>query len=240
MSYERDEAMTCSECHDLLQSQLDGVSDGARAVLDEHLAECPQCREWHAAVRVLEEGLRLLPRPAPPAELAEHLTGRLMADFRSRRRWRMSAAAGAALAASMLLAVLASGWLKPNAVDPWPVTPDANQSIAGKPSPIEGIREGQPPTLPLAVAQAVEGITERITTEAVTPARELLPEALPMPTLGSARLFDETLDPAAAPLREARQGMSAGLEPMTTSARRAVELLLRDLPPMDADPKTGT
>ena len=38
------------------------------------------------------------------------------------------------------------------------------------------------------------------------------------------------LEPAAAPLADARQGLAEGFEPLTTSARRAARLFLRDLP----------
>jgi len=42
--------------------------------------------------------------------------------------------------------------------------------------------------------------------------------------------WEKALDPAAAPLGEARAGLAEGFEPVATSARRAARLFLRDLP----------
>jgi hypothetical protein len=40
-------------------------------------------------------------------------------------------------------------------------------------------------------------------------------------------------------LREAGEGVGDGLEPVTNSARRAVDLFLRELPPMDLGANSG-
>ena len=40
-------------------------------------------------------------------------------------------------------------------------------------------------------------------------------------------------------LRETGESVTAGLEPVADSARRAVGLFFRELPPMEANPKTG-
>ena len=42
------------------------------------------------------------------------------------------------------------------------------------------------------------------------------------------------------PLREAAQGVSASFEPITNSARRAVDLFMREMAPSDTEGKPGT
>jgi hypothetical protein len=52
--------------------------------------------------------------------------------------------------------------------------------------------------------------------------------------------FVQPLEAAAPSLRETGRGMTAGLEPVARSARRAVNLFLRDLPTgAGADDKSG-
>jgi hypothetical protein len=51
---------------------------------------------------------------------------------------------------------------------------------------------------------------------------------VPSPTLPRVDLA--AMEPPTQPLREASEGLSEGLEPVTTSARRAVDLFLRELP----------
>jgi hypothetical protein len=51
---------------------------------------------------------------------------------------------------------------------------------------------------------------------------------VPSPALPNVDLT--AMEPPTRPLREAGEGVSEGLEPVTTSARRAVDLFLRELP----------
>src|SRR5207244_1019716 len=68
---------------------------------------------------------------------------------------------------------------------------------------------------------ALAALTRRTAEEAAGRGRLLLPDvAVPDPWPAVAAL----------PLGGARQGLAEGLEPVTTSARRAVSLFLRDLP----------
>jgi hypothetical protein len=48
------------------------------------------------------------------------------------------------------------------------------------------------------------------------------------------------LDPPSQSLREAGQNVSSGLEPVANSARRAMNLFWRDLPPMEPTKKHGS
>src|SRR5215472_13931052 len=62
-------AMTCHDCKELLQQGLDGETV-AEPGLAAHLAACEECRALRAASQRLQAGVRLLPRPLPPTELA--------------------------------------------------------------------------------------------------------------------------------------------------------------------------
>jgi hypothetical protein len=41
------------------------------------------------------------------------------------------------------------------------------------------------------------------------------------------------LEPGTQSLREAQEGVAVGFEPVTSSARRAVNLFLREIPPLE-------
>src|SRR5260370_41476734 len=76
---------------------------------------------------------------------------------------------------------------------------------------------------------ALAALTRRAAGETLDQSRRLLSDMTP------AVRPDEALQPPPEPptqsLREAGQGVSSGLEPMASSARRAVNLFLRDFQP---------
>ena len=76
---------------------------------------------------------------------------------------------------------------------------------------------------------ALASLTKKTADETVAHGRLLLPTTFSAPPLAT-DAWQQTLDPPAESLREAGQNMSAGLEPMTSSARRAVTLFLRETP----------
>src|SRR5437764_314314 len=116
--------MNCLECQELLQRRLDGQPVPDRAALDGHLASCPECRERHAAVAPLLQGLRALPQADPSPDLAERTSALLLRDRLARRRRRLWG--GVALAASLLLTAAGYLWLNPSRPD---------QPIAKGPTP---------------------------------------------------------------------------------------------------------
>jgi hypothetical protein len=66
--------MSCEETKQALSSYLDDeLSQLARAGCDEHLRQCPVCREELAAVRALTRRLAALPRPVAPPNLASSI-----------------------------------------------------------------------------------------------------------------------------------------------------------------------
>jgi hypothetical protein len=211
--------MNCPDCRDRLQQWFDArTPDAAPPPL------CPVCAEWGVAAGRLDHGLRLLTAPPAPASLAD----RIVASIRARRRRRVRmlfAAAVVAAAATVLLAV----WF--NFPVGQPTKPEVNPPFALKES------EPEPPApsvnLRNSVAQAgsaMASLTSRTADETVAKTRALLPL--------TGDPFRAATTPARPP-RETGESVTASLEPVADSARRAVSLFFRELPPMDAASKTG-
>src|SRR5439155_8345853 len=102
------------------------------------------------------------------------------------------------------------------------------------PTPVEVARD-QPPAeaVPMsdhlaAASSAIASLTKRTTDQAVEPTRKLLPDQVEAPSLNVADRLPRAIDPAAQSLQEVRQGAAAGLEPVTSSARRAFSMFRRE------------
>jgi hypothetical protein len=219
--------MTCRICEDLLQQQL----DGGPALLEQHLHVCPDCAGQAALLRRLIEALPRLTPPAPPAGLADRLARGLLAEARVRRRRllrrRAVAFAGLAAAAGLLVALGVWAW------QPGPVNPD-------QPGPVAVVPGVRPPDAPderaaplrdsvAQAGQAVAALTSRTASDTIDQTASLLP------FVGGSGLeplsnVPAPLEPPLEPLREAADGVGAGLAPVADSARRAVGLFFRDLP----------
>jgi hypothetical protein len=214
--------VNCPDCGDRLQRWLDARTPGAAPPL------CPACAEWSAAAVRLDRGLRLLAAPAPPAYLADRIIARLRAR---RRRVRLLFTAGLVAAAAMVFLTVWLGFPVSKPIESGGIphvfvrAPDPEPSV-----PSVNLRD--------SVAQAgsaMASLTARTADETVAKTKALLPLTVE-PSLGKLDL------PPAAPtrsLRDTGESVTAGLEPVADSARRAVSLFFRELPPMDATPKTG-
>src|SRR5688572_4492540 len=93
--------MNCIDYQDWLQQRLDGAGVVEDTELLQHLAECADCRDTHAAAQRLMDGLHSLPWPAPSADLTQRVVSRVMIDKRRRQVQRVLA-----IAAVLMLAVL--------------------------------------------------------------------------------------------------------------------------------------
>jgi hypothetical protein len=84
---------------------------------------------------------------------------------------------------------------------------------------------------------AVASLARRTANETMSDGQLLVPSV----TLGMppAEVVGPPLESPAQSLRETGQGVATGLEPVTTSARRALDLFLRDIPPVSPEPKAG-
>jgi anti-sigma factor RsiW len=75
--------MNCREFTEFLLDYFDGtLTDAERALFDEHLAECPFCRDYLATYRqtvVLEREAYADPAAAPPASVPEELIRAILA-----------------------------------------------------------------------------------------------------------------------------------------------------------------
>jgi hypothetical protein len=98
--------------------------------------------------------------------------------------------------------------------------------------------EPAPPSLRESVAEArsaVAALTDDLAARTRAQAALLWtaavpPGADPMPALPGVRELEEPLEPAAQSVRESSQGVTASLQTVAGSARRAVSYFLRELP----------
>jgi hypothetical protein len=79
--------MSCEATQEAFSLYVDDrLSLPARAACDEHLRECPVCREQLAQMRSLTRGLAALPRPVPPPDLAVYITNALRTEAGALKR----------------------------------------------------------------------------------------------------------------------------------------------------------
>jgi hypothetical protein len=230
--------MNCLECQDLLQRRLDGLPVPDRAALDRHLAACPECRERHAAVAVLEEGLRALPRPQAPADLAGRTAALVLQDRARRRRRRVWVAV--ALAAGLLLAVGAYRWFGPSRPAERPVVKGpAPEKVEGP----KGAKSGPSLRRDLdEVRDALEALTGQFGDQVRQETRVLRDSAsgfqfVSLDAVPSMAPLSQPLGSTAEGLREGGKGVSAGMRTVSNSARRALGYFLRKTPPLQSAPK---
>jgi hypothetical protein len=221
--------MNCIACEDLLQDRLDGALPGPHAsALAGHLASCPACRQRYAAAGRLREGLQLLPPPALPPGMSRRIVAAVLAEHRGRLHRQRWARAAVGLAAAVLVFVLLDKQRPPLAPPP-PVPPEVAEADAASGSLRETVTEA---------SSAVVNLTRRTADETVGSTRLLLPVMVARAPTDEPPL-PSPMDPPVQSLREAGQGLSAGLEPVTSSARRAFDLFLREVPPMETENKPG-
>ena len=240
--------MNCLDCQAVLQQRLDGLPTLRTPEFDQHLIQCAACRELHGAARLLDEGLRALPRPAAPDGMTARIVQAALADRDlRRRRVRLRLMMTAALAACILL-LMFTGYLLPtkdgkpdnkNAVahhnaprvtpGPAPDKPAPEKPAPDKPAPVLAERADH-------ARQAVARLTERVAGSTREQAETLLALAKPLEVPATLPAWDEPLDPAAQSLREATQTVAEGIEPMTRTARGAWNLFVKELPTFDVNP----
>lgn len=218
--------MNCHAAHDLLNERLDGVPVESPELL-EHLRGCAECRALAAATQRLQDGLRLLTPPAPPPDLAGRIVERVLRDrLRARRRARRRLAVSLALAAGLFIALtLRLDWRMEIPTEKKGDTDAVAKKNSPMPSGNLTLRESM-----REASEAVTALTSQAAGETVERARKLVKAS--RSSLEEVRLAP-TIAPPTESLRQAGEGVSAGLEPVTSSARRAFDLFLRELPPVD-------
>jgi hypothetical protein len=221
--------MNCLECQELIQRCLDGES--AVAERDDwaaHLMICPECRDQYAAAECLLEGLCQLPLFRPPAGLLERICRQVVAErVRAARLRRLLAAS--AMAATFLLACTAMYFGSTRSV--------TTAEMRTQPVPMQ---RSDAPLAALSLHRslqeaglAVVALTRRTADETMGQTRLLLPASVPQASLGNAQEWEQALERPAQSLREIGESVSAGLEPVAISARRAVGFFYRELPAVE-------
>lgn len=242
--------MNCREFAPWLQTWLDNHAAGrsfppARndpPALQEHLSQCQACREQYASAQRLTEGLKLFARPAPPPGLTDRILARTLTDRAARRRgWQRRLYFTYALAASILVMVI-GGYFG----EPGPKKSGDEVSTVQKdppktdPKPVEKPPEKTPEPAPVLaktgdeVKSKVAALTGKLFDKAREDAKHLFAAApaFEFPPMEAGVLPPEPIDPTAS-LRTAGQEISAGLQPVTRSARRAMDSFLRELSTFD-------
>lgn len=241
--------MNCLESEEWLHQYLDGEPLRlAHVELDRHLAECDRCRELHTLAHRLNVGLRQSSPPKPLIGLAERITTNLLAQHRRARRVRIVIRFAAPLAASLLVAVLYCLVRMPARLDrPRDAVSSASARNTSQESQTEVHRDSAAETsgkLSLQrkleeAGEAVAALTRRAADETLDQGRTFLPVILPDPAGREVSLPLPKMSPAAEPFQDMTEGITGGLEPVTASARRAVDLFLHEIPPIGSERKQG-
>ncbi|HTU91860.1 MAG TPA: hypothetical protein VMF69_17390 [Gemmataceae bacterium] len=217
--------MNCRLTDEFLQQSLDGTPIESPEWLA-HLHHCADCRALASTARRLQDGLRLLPSPLPPPDLSQRIVQRVLLDRhralrRTRRRWAVSLT----LAAGLLVALsLRLDWRG----SPTGTNQRLTQHLLTDSSPMQ--KEKSAPTLRESAAQLGEVFTELSNETAQETVGQTRRWVSNVPSPDMPKIDLTAMQPPTRPLREAGEGVSEGLEVVTTSARRAVDLFLRELP----------
>jgi predicted anti-sigma-YlaC factor YlaD len=222
--------MNCAGSQELWQRRLDGepIPTVDAAELELHLAACRSCRALHGLAGVLSGPHLVFDRSAPPVGLADRVVAGIQGYRRARQRhvW-----ATAALAASILVAgftyVAVHSFHGSN----------ANGDLVQQTPPTQP-PQPQPTTDTAALDHTVQdagfalmALTRRTAHETLEGTRLLLPDVSSPESVADPVLFQRTLETPAESFRQASSGLSTGLEPVTASARRAVQMFWEDVSP---------
>jgi hypothetical protein len=220
--------MNCLECQQRIQRCLDGesvLSDGDDFAT--HLVLCANCRDHYAATQCLLDGLRELPPYRPPADLSERICRQILVE-RTRATQLRRLVAGSGLAASLLLmccaVYIASRSASKADVRAQSTRVQQAHRLAASRSLHRSFQEA---------GQAVVALTRRTADETVDQTKLLFLASIPRASFGDAGELEQMLESPAESFREIQEAMSAGLEPVASSARRAVGLFLREIPPLE-------
>ncbi|QJW92867.1 zf-HC2 domain-containing protein [Frigoriglobus tundricola] len=229
----------CRATVDRLQAVLDGDAPPEALETDHHLLVCTTCRERTGAARAL---LAVLARPAVPTAVPADFSVRVVTALRAERHARTRrgvyrAAAGLAVAATVLLAVFVVIARAPNR-DTANHQP-ASQGPTTEPSSAPAVREDAPApeARPIHLNEAVAH-TEEAIRGAPRPIMESVsaaPKVFDLLT-GPLKMPAHPTDPVTAALAPTRKSLAelpgaarAGLEPVTGTAEKAFARFLSDV-----------
>jgi hypothetical protein len=202
----------CEPARAALHRLLDGEPNWDRPEAAAHRAGCLDCREELVLARRLPGAVT---RPVVPAGLTSRIVDAAVARHR-RDRFLRYGGLGAALAASVLIAVFV--------VRPARQTITETRSLAKLPGP----KDDRPVTKPLgeSVSEARDALVS-LTRRTADETRATSVALVPSPKLADAPDSGEGLEP----LADAQVAAGRSVEPIKTSARRALNLFLRAADP---------
>jgi len=209
----------CAAFLERVQIALDGEAALGSVFELPHAEECADCRQTALAAQRLQ--CSIVPPVELPVGLAERILERAIDDrrIRIRTRW-FSAASLATLAAGAVIGTLLV----------WPNSqpkPDSSTEIVALPPKEPSPAIANPPRFDERMADAgtaIASISRNAKDQTVTPTRNFIPQA---PTTISPEM-PSNLEPAAESIAEIPQNARSGIEPVTSTTRRAVNLFLRD------------
>jgi hypothetical protein len=222
--------MKCHDYQEALLNQLDDVALAHEPPWQSHLDECVACREWNFSLRRFHKGLGQLDQPAPSPDLSARIVVAVLADARKRRANAVYRAGMlSALAASALLMLFATDQWRPSATPLPLVSPKNDEALLPHTASLrDSVTEA---------GTAVASLTRRTADEVMDHGKVFL-DVVGVPPAPESTLPPSPMGPPARSLATAGQAIGVGLEPVAKTARRAWDLLIRDVP-MPPDDKPG-
>lgn len=225
MEFHSDFPSDCLPTLARIQRALDGEMSADLLAADEHAESCRGCRERLAAARLLVMGLTGVGSVAVPSWLSGAIVAGIDADRRGRSRRRIVAAVGGlAAAAAIVIAIWASS-------DPGQGEM-ARQEPAPAPVPSRPrVPEPRPIRVNDELAKASEAFRDssRVLTEPLESTPAILGGLTDVLFKPATLTVSTDLEPAGQSLAEIPDAARAGLEPVTGSAQKALDRLLRDI-----------
>jgi hypothetical protein len=202
----------CKPARAAIQRLLDREPNWDSPEAAAHRAGCRDCREELALARSMSGALT---PPAFPSELTGRVVNSAVSAHRKRRLTRY-AGAGAVVAASVLVAVLV--------LQPRTQTITETRTVATVTKPTDRPAPQKP--LGEAVSEARDALVS-LTRRTASETRDTSASLVPSPKLPDMPDAGAGLEP----LADARAGAARSVEPIQTSARRALNLFLRAADP---------
>lgn len=212
-------SLECAAFLESVQIALDGEAALGSVLGLPHAEVCADCRQIALVAQRFQTCI--VPAIELPSGLAERILERAIDDrrIRVRTRW-VSAASLATLAAGV---VIAAFLVWPNSQ----AKPEPSPEIVVLPPKEPSVAVANPPRFDERMAEAgtaIASISRNAKDQTVTPTKNFIPQA-PLAISPEAPL---DMEPAAATLAEIPQHARSGIEPVTSTTRRAVNLFLRD------------
>lgn len=204
----------CERFETLVGRVLDSELPASALRADPHAADCPACRTTAAAVGRMLGGLAAVSFAAVPTGFADRTTAAAVRDYRRRQRVRWAARSGGLAVAASVLLVAWTHFSRPQTDHRPPVVHHGLPQPAVPPVPVgRSLSEA---------GSALVSLTKKAADDTLGPALNLF-AAGDRPDRG------RESPPDVQPLADVPEAARAGLEPVANTAKRALNLFLRDV-----------